>query len=71
MFMSGRKFAFALLALTLPVPAPAQTPVTVERDVIFIRTLGSAIRWVHAHADEYGIDPDRIYLIGNSSGGHL
>jgi acetyl esterase/lipase len=31
----------------------------------------TAIRWVHAHADEYGIDEDRIYLIGNSSGGHL
>jgi acetyl esterase/lipase len=31
----------------------------------------TAIRWVHAHADEYGIDPDRIYLIGNSAGGHL
>jgi acetyl esterase/lipase len=31
----------------------------------------TAIRWVHAHADEYRIDPDRIYLIGNSSGGHL
>jgi acetyl esterase/lipase len=31
----------------------------------------TAIRWVHAHADEYGIDPDRIYLIGNSSGSHL
>ncbi len=31
----------------------------------------AAIRWVHAHAGEYGIDPDRIYLIGNSAGGHL
>ncbi len=31
----------------------------------------TAIRWVHAHAAEYRIDPDRIYLIGNSSGGHL
>lgn len=31
----------------------------------------TAIRWVHAHADEYGIDRDRIYLIGNSAGGHL
>ena len=31
----------------------------------------TAIRWVHAHADQYGIDSDRIYLIGNSSGGHL
>lgn len=31
----------------------------------------AAVRWVHAHAGEYGIDPDRIYLIGNSAGGHL
>jgi acetyl esterase/lipase len=30
-----------------------------------------AIRWLHAHADEYGVDPDRIFLIGESSGGHL
>jgi acetyl esterase/lipase len=30
-----------------------------------------AIRWVHAHADEYRIDPNRIYLIGQSAGGQL
>ena len=30
-----------------------------------------AIRWLHAHAGEYNVDPDRIYLIGFSSGGHL
>jgi acetyl esterase/lipase len=30
-----------------------------------------AIRWVHAHADEYRIDPARVYLIGQSAGGHL
>lgn len=30
-----------------------------------------AIRWVHAHASEYRIDPDRIYLIGQSAGGQL
>jgi acetyl esterase/lipase len=30
-----------------------------------------AIRWVHAHAAEYGIDPGRVYLIGQSAGGHL
>ena len=41
-----------------PAPAPYQD-------------LQCAIRWVHAHADEYGIDPDRIYLLGDSSGGHL
>ena len=30
-----------------------------------------AIRWLHAHADEYSVDEDRIYLVGNSSGGHV
>ena len=30
-----------------------------------------AIRWIHAHAEEYRIDPERVYLIGNSAGGHL
>lgn len=30
-----------------------------------------AIRWLHAHADAYGVDQDRIYLIGESSGGHF
>jgi acetyl esterase/lipase len=30
-----------------------------------------AIRWVHAHAEEYGLDPDRIFLTGMSAGGHL
>ena len=30
-----------------------------------------AIRWMHAHAEEYGIDAERVYLIGNSAGGHL
>ena len=30
-----------------------------------------AIRWIHANAKEYGIDPARVYLIGQSAGGHL
>jgi acetyl esterase/lipase len=30
-----------------------------------------AIRWLHAHAAEYGVDEDQIYVIGNSSGGHI
>jgi acetyl esterase/lipase len=31
----------------------------------------AAIEWVHAHAREYGGDPDRIVLIGSSAGAHL
>jgi acetyl esterase/lipase len=30
-----------------------------------------AVRFVRAHAEDYGIDPDRIGAIGGSSGGHL
>ena len=30
-----------------------------------------AIRWVHAHAQEYHLDLDRFYLIGQSAGGHM
>ena len=30
-----------------------------------------AVRWVRYHAEEYGIDPDKIALLGFSAGGHL
>ena len=30
-----------------------------------------AVRWVRYHADEYGIDPDKIAILGFSAGGHL
>ncbi len=31
----------------------------------------SAMRWVRSHADELGVDPDRIVSSGGSAGGHL
>lgn len=31
----------------------------------------SAVRFVRLHADDYGIDPDRLGVFGHSAGGHL
>ena len=31
----------------------------------------TAVRFLRAHADQYGIDPDRIAAMGRSAGGHL
>ena len=45
--------------------APAHTfPAAVE-------DVRAAVRWVRAHADDYGVDPDRIALLGGSAGGNL
>ena len=30
-----------------------------------------AVRWVRAHADEHGVDPTRVALLGFSAGGHV
>ena len=38
---------------------------------ICVRDAKSAMRWVRAHADMFGIDPDRIASAGGSAGGHL
>lgn len=31
----------------------------------------SALRFLRAHADKYGIDPDRVVLLGGSAGAHI
>jgi len=31
----------------------------------------AAVRWLRAHAEDYGVDPERIYAWGDSAGGHL
>jgi acetyl esterase/lipase len=37
----------------------------------FIDDAQLAVRWVRAHADRYGIDPERICAYGHSTGGQL
>ncbi|MGC6175873.1 alpha/beta hydrolase fold domain-containing protein [Lacrimispora sp. 38-1] len=36
-----------------------------------IYDIKGAIRYIRAHADEYGIDPDKIAIVGSSAGAHL
>lgn len=36
-----------------------------------VHDVKAAVRWIRANADAYGIDPDKIALIGGSAGGHL
>ena len=36
-----------------------------------IQDVKAAIRWLRAHAAEYGIDPGRVVVWGGSAGGHL
>jgi len=36
-----------------------------------IQDCKAAVRWLKAHASDYGYDPDRVAVIGESAGGHL
>jgi acetyl esterase/lipase len=36
-----------------------------------VQDVASAIRWLRAHADEYGIDSDRVVVWGSSAGGQI
>jgi arylformamidase len=42
----------------------------VEMDEI-VRQMLRASRWLWQHAEEYGMDEDRLYVAGHSAGGHL
>lgn len=36
-----------------------------------VESIQRAMRWIHAHIEEYHGDPTRLYLSGHSAGGHL
>lgn len=36
-----------------------------------VQDVSCGVKWIKAHAAEYGIDPERIALVGGSAGGHL
>jgi len=38
---------------------------------VMLQDAARAVRWVRAHASEYGVDPHRVGIMGSSAGGHL
>ena len=42
--------------------------VSIER---IVRQMLAASAWLYRHAEEYGMDEDRLYVCGHSAGGHL
>lgn len=43
----------------------------VARHPAAVLDVADGVRWVRQHADELGVDPRRVALMGSSSGGHL
>jgi acetyl esterase/lipase len=37
----------------------------------FMQDGARAVAWTHAHADEYGGDPDKLFVMGHSAGAHI
>ncbi len=37
----------------------------------FVQDGAKAIQWAHAHASEYGVDADKLFVMGHSAGAHI
>lgn len=37
----------------------------------FVKDAAKAVAWTHAHIDEYGGDPGKIFVMGHSAGAHI
>ncbi len=64
--------------LALPIVAAGATHISVNYDLcpeadldIIVDEVKNAVAYCYTHADELGIDADRLHLAGHSAGGHL
>ena len=57
-----------MVAITVEYRVASRHPVKIDD---CIEDAKSAMRWVRSHAENLGIDPDRIAAAGGSAGGHL
>ncbi len=51
--------------------ARTKLPEDVSRKAACVTDAKSAIRWIKQHADELGVDPQKIIVGGGSAGGHI
>lgn len=73
-WQSGSKNTCPLAGLTGQGYAVASINYRLTDQAIFpaqIHDCKGAVRWLRAHASEYGLDSDRIGAAGSSAGGHL
>jgi len=73
-YIGGRGNGGAARALVKRGYAVAAITYRFSQDAVFpaqIEDCQRAIRWLRAHAQEYGLDPKRIGAWGGSAGGHL
>jgi len=77
-FLFGSKEGFPVepvpLHLLLEGYAVASINYRLSPEAVFpaqLEDCKAAVRWLRAHADEFGIDPNRIGVWGASAGGHL
>ena len=63
-FLPYLQMGFAVVNVDYRLAEAALAPAAVE-------DTRCALRWVHEHADEHGLDASRIVVSGHSAGGHL
>jgi len=61
-YLAGQ--GYVVFAIQYRLSSEAKWPAQLE-------DVQDAIRWVKTHAGEYQVDPERVALLGRSSGGHL
>ena len=67
---TGLGYCFVSINYRLSPSKPGSDPNRVKYP-IHEQDVAAALAWVHAHAAEYGGDPERVALMGHSAGAHL
>jgi arylformamidase len=64
-------FAEGLLPLGINLAVIEYTLAPMARLERIVAEVRRSVRWLAEHLAEYGADPNRLYVAGNSAGGHL